>query len=146
MQILHVLAQGGCRDVDGFTIVVAFDLFGEDDWLDNLLFEWVQLAVFPLGNRSFGCNFLVSKAVFVAAFNDSFELNQALFGYKNVIVGQQVRHVELPGTFCFYDLQVLGSAGKVLVDIFRSEEAELIVSEWLNNCFEQLGLGQFQSL
>ena len=130
VQVIDIALQSLALDRERHLVIVPLQLVGVDDLSDNLLLVRIDPFVMGAHDRISGGNLTVSIVVAVSVLKHLFELDQALPRDENVVVPQQVGHVEGSSCLHSYVLQIARRKLEVSIGwLAASEEAQFVLLE-----------------
>ena len=141
MQIVDVAFEGLTLNRQGPFIIVALDFFSINSWLDNLAFILVSDLVQGTLDAAHSSTLLIAEVVSMAFRDDVFEVDEALLRHDDVVVLEEVRHVDLLRCHDANILQVTCSKLEVvIVGLEAGHKAQLVLFEGLDNGLKKLSL------
>jgi len=95
VQVVDVAFEGLALNSEGQIVVVAFQLLSVEDWPDNLPLEAIGDFVLSALDGGLGGDLAVAEVVCLSVLNDFLQVDQSLPGDEDVVVFEEVGHVEL---------------------------------------------------
>ena len=130
VQVIDIALQSLTLDRERHLVIVSLQLVRIDNLPDNLLLVRINLFVLSAHDRISSGNLTVSIVAAVSVLKHLFKLDQALPRDENVVVPQQVWHVEASRCLHSYVLQIARRKLEVSIGwLAASEEAQFVLLE-----------------